>query len=76
MDDYDVALAVAVRVGVLLGWAAVRGPARMPDSVNPVERLETEVVLEVSQLSGNPANHELLVFVDNRQAGGVVAPIL
>ena len=39
VDDDDPAGAVAVRVRVLFGRPAVRGPARVAEAVEPVERL-------------------------------------
>ena len=47
VDDDDAAGAVAVRVRVLLGRPAVRGPARVADAVEPVDRLGADGVLEV-----------------------------
>ena len=39
VHDDDAAGAVAVRMRVFLGGAAVRGPARVADAVEPVDRL-------------------------------------
>src|SRR5450756_2110144 len=52
VDDDDAARAVAVRVGVLLGGPAVRGPPRVADAVLPFERLRPDDILEAGQLAG------------------------
>ena len=52
VDDDDAAGAVAVGMGVLFGWAAVRGPARVADAEGAVERMVAQDVFEISQLAG------------------------
>ena len=52
VDDDDAAGAVAVRVRVLLGGPAVRGPAGVADAVDAVDRLDPDRVFEVRQLAG------------------------
>ena len=52
VDDDDAAGAVAVRVGVLLGRPAVRGPARVADAVLAFERIGRDDLLEPRQLAG------------------------
>ncbi len=42
-------------MGVLLGRAAVRGPARVPDAVLAVERVGLDGVFEPGELAGAPA---------------------
>ena len=48
VDDDDVAGAIAVRMGVLFGGTAVRGPAGMADAVVAVDRIEAQNVFEVA----------------------------
>ena len=55
VHDHDAAGAVAVRVGVLLGRAAVRGPARVADAVFAVDRVGQDDLLEAGELPGAPA---------------------
>ncbi len=38
VHDHDLARAIAVRVGVFLGGAAVRGPAGMADAIEAIDR--------------------------------------
>ena len=75
VDDDDLAGAVAVRVGVLLGRTAVRRPARVADAVVARERIQRDDVFEVRQLAGAPAQLDRAV-VHDRDAGRVVAAIL
>ena len=74
VDDDDAAGAVAVRVGVLLGGPAVRGPAGVADAVQAVDGLDANRVLEVRQLAGRPAQRDPF-RADERHAGGVVAAV-
>jgi hypothetical protein len=75
VDDDDAASAVAVRVRVLLGGAAVRGPARVADAVGPVERLEPDGLFEVAQLALGAADVEASALVNDRYPGRVVAAV-
>ena len=73
------AAAVAVRVRVLFGGAAVGGPACVADAVGAMQRVLLQHLLEVAQLAGCAAHVELrgvgLVARDGN-AGGVVAAVL
>src|SRR6201999_33652 len=51
MDDNDFAGAVAMRMRVFFRRAAVRGPARMPDSVGAFHGLETDPLFQIAQLA-------------------------
>ena len=75
VDDDDAAGAVAVRMRVLFGRAAVRGPAGVPDAVVAVERLGGDDIFEPRQLAGAPPQLDRAVAHD-RDAGRVVAAIL
>jgi hypothetical protein len=65
----------AVRVGILLGWAAVRRPARVADSHVASERNVPQRCLQVSELSDG-ANDADLAVVDDGYARRVVPPVL
>ena len=75
VDDDDAAGAVAVGMGVLLGRAAVRGPARVADAVLAVERVGLDGVLEAGELPGAPAQVDG-ALPHHRDAGRVVAAVL
>ena len=55
VDDDEGAGAVAVRVGVLLGGAAVGGPAGVADAVGAVDGVAGEDGVEVAELAGGAA---------------------
>jgi hypothetical protein len=75
MDHHDVARAVAMGMGVLLGGPAVGGPAGVPQAEHPVERRALKHLLQVPELSG--AAPELqLAPVHDRDPRGVVASVL
>ena len=74
VDDDDLAGAVAVRMGVLLGRPAVRRPARVADAVVAGDRIERDDVLEVRQLAGAAAQVDRAV-AHHRHARRVVAAI-
>ncbi len=68
-------MAIAMRVGVLLRGRAVRGPARVPDAVRAVHGIEANLLFQISQLAGGPANVQLAIVHDG-QARRVVPAVL
>ena len=58
VDDDDAAGAVAMRMGVLFGGAAVRGPAGVADAEGAVERMLAQDLFQVAQLAGSAAHFE------------------
>ena len=74
VHDDDLAGAVLVRMGVLFGRPAVRGPARVADAVNAFERLYVDRLLEVHELARASAALDLPV-ADDRDARRVVTAI-
>ena len=75
VHDDDAAGAVAMRVGVLLGRAAVRRPARVADAVVPVQRVVGDDLFELRELPGASPQLDRAV-ADHGHAGRVVAAIL
>ena len=75
VHHYDFAGAIAVRMGVFLGRAAVRGPARVADAVDAVERRRANGFLEIAQFPRRAADSQLSFVIDHRDPGGVVASI-
>src|ERR1039457_3693252 len=71
----DVAFAVAVRVGVFLGGAAVGGPARVADAVGTIDGVQADGFFEVAQFARGAADGELPVIAINRDPRGIVSPI-
>src|ERR1035437_5709833 len=71
----DVAFAIAVRVGVFLGRAAVGGPARVADAVGAIDGVVANGFFEVAQLALGAADVEMPVIAINREARGIVSPI-
>ena len=47
----DVARAIAVRMGVLFGGAAVRGPAGVADAVAAIDRVQADGLFEIAQFA-------------------------
>ncbi len=62
VDDDDAAGAVAMRMRVLFGRTAVRGPARVTEAIHAGERLCLDRVLEVDQLAGAAAHFDRAVL--------------
>src|SRR5213079_1361004 len=75
VDDDDVALAVAMRVGILLGGTAVGGPAGVADAVDAVDGVELDGLLEVPQLALGAADLELVITAVDGETGRVVPAI-
>ena len=74
VHDDDLAGAVLVRMGVLFGRPAVRGPARVADAVDAFERLRVDRLLEVDELARASAALDLPV-ADDGDARRVVTAI-
>ena len=75
VDDDDLAVAVAVRVGVLVGGTAVGRPARVADPERSRHGLAREDLLEVLELARAAADVEVAVAHDG-DPGRVVAAVL
>jgi hypothetical protein len=75
VDDDDLAGAVAVRMRVFFGGAAVSGPASVADAVGAVEWLEADGLFQVSQLAFCPADLQALAVAGDGDAGRVVAAV-
>ena len=76
VDDDEGAGAVAVRVGVLLGGAAVGGPAGVADAVGAVDGVGGEDGVEIAELAGGAAELQAVGAAGDGDAGGVVAAVL
>ena len=63
-------------MGIGLGDAAVRRPARVRDADPAVLRRRGELVLEFGDLAYRPAQAYVSFAVDDRDPGGIIAAIL
>src|SRR2546423_15232046 len=75
MDHDDATGAIAMRVCVLFSRTAVSGPTRVADAVSAVKWTQPDGLFEIAQFSFGAPNLELVVLIDHRDAGGVVAAI-
>ncbi len=71
----DFAGAIAMRMGIFLGGAAVRGPARVSDAVDAFERSDADRLFEIAQFSRRAADFQLAVVAHDGDAGGVVSAV-
>ncbi len=76
VHDDEIAAAIAVRMSILLSGAAMRGPARVADAVDAVDRGKTQRLFEVVEFAGRAANFQFAGLRDHGDAGGIVAAIL
>ena len=74
VDDGDLAVAAEVRVGVGVGGAAVRGPARVADALDAGRRLLLEQLGQFGDAAGTLAEVQLRAG-QGGQAGAVVAAV-
>ena len=72
-DDFPGA--IAMRMRIFFSGAAVRGPARVADAIDPIYGVFAEHFLEIAQLSGCTANFELAIVVHNGDPRGIIAAI-
>ena len=64
-----------MRMGVLFGGPAVRRPARVADAVRAVQRVHPDDFFQVAQFARSAANGELIVPIQHRDSGRIVAAI-
>jgi hypothetical protein len=76
VDHDDPARGVAVRVGVLLGRAAVRRPARVPDPEPAGRGRRGDLLREVPELALAARDADLAVVPDDRDPRRIVAAVL
>ena len=76
VHDHDGAGAIAVGMGIFLGGAAMRGPARVSDAVGAVERLEADHFFQVAQFTFGAANLQAFAASGHRDSGRVVPAVL
>lgn len=77
MDHRELAVVTEVRVGVLVGRAAVRGPPRVTDSrVRGSNRAIREQLFKARELARALADRDTSGVVDYRNPGRVVPPVL
>ena len=71
----DLAGAVAVRMGVLFGGAAVGGPAGVADAVGAIERLQADRLFQVAQLAFGAAHLQSFTVAGDGDSRRVVAAV-
>ena len=76
VHDDERARAVAVRVGVFFGGAAVGGPAGVADAVGAVDRVVAENEIEVAELARGAAELQRVAAAGDGDARGVIAAVL
>src|SRR5204863_8441143 len=76
VHDDDVPVAIAMRMGVLFGGAAVRGPACMADSVRAFERRLGDGLFQIAKFSRSAADFQLPGLRHNGDAGRIIAAVL
>ena len=64
-----------MRMGVLFGGAAVRGPARVADAEDAIDRVQADGIFEIAQLARGAADRELIVVAIDGEAGRIVAAV-
>jgi len=71
----DLSAAVAVRMRIFFGWAAMGGPARVADSVRAFDGRFGDDLFEVSELAWGTPNLQLAVLGDNGDSRRIVAAV-
>ena len=64
----DVAVAIAMRMRVLFGGAAVRRPARVADAVGAVHRIQAQHVFQIAQLARRAAHAQAVALLEHGDA--------
>src|SRR5262249_26236927 len=76
MNNDDLAGAVAVRMCIFFGRAAVCCPARVADAIGSIERLQPDGLFQVAQLAFGAAHLQAVTVARDGDTGRVVAAIL
>src|ERR1700682_5417485 len=76
VHHHDSARAVAMRMGVFFGEAAMRGPAGVSDAVRAIARLEADYFFQIAHLAFRAADLQTLAVSGPRDSRRVVAAIL
>ena len=74
VHHHDVAVAIAMRMRVFLGGAAVRRPARVADAVEALHRIQLQHFFQVAQLAGGAPHRQAAVF-EHRETSRIVAAV-
>ena len=64
-----------MRMGILFGWAAVRGPARVSNAVGAVQRLQTDDFFKVAQFAFSAADLQAIAIAADRDSSRVITTI-
>src|SRR5579864_930933 len=75
VNDHDFAGAIAVRMRIFFGRAAMSGPACVADAVGALDRLEADHFFQIAQLAFSAADLKPLPVAGNGNASRIVAPI-
>src|SRR5207237_6818170 len=76
MHDHHSTAAVAMRMGVFFRRTAVCRPARVPDAVGAVERLQPDHFFQVPELALRPPDLQTRAVARHRNPRRIVAAIL
>ena len=75
VDQRELAGPVAVRVGIFVGWRAMRGPAGMADAGTAGSGLVAQQADQILNPAG-PLPQMQLIAGQGRQSGAVIAAVL
>ncbi len=76
VHDHDLAGAVAVGMRIFFRRTAVRGPARVPNAVGAVQRLQADGFFQVAELALGAPQLQSLPVAGHCNSSGIVAAIL
>jgi len=67
--DYHAAAAIAMRMRVLFRRPPMCGPARVPDAVGPIQRLQTDGLFQIAQFALGASNLQAIPIARDSNAG-------
>src|SRR5579871_3367424 len=71
----DIAGAVAMRMRIFFGRAAMGGPARMADAIRALQGIYADGLLKVPELTRRSPDGQVIIAVENRNARRVIAAV-
>ena len=76
VHHHQVALAIAVRVSVLFGGPAMRGPPRVADAERAIHRAQTDGIFQIAQFALGAAHGQVVILAIDRQPRRIIAAVL
>ena len=73
MNDGDMTVGIAVRVGIAVGRHAVGGPTRMGDALRPFDDLTVDGPFQIGDFTDLPSHFDMMIMIYGDPCGIISA---